>query len=423
LIPVIAFSWRARNDLGEMVEGQLEAVSEGEVVDQLMAMGMVPVRISSATEPAENNAEMWLARAGSWLGRVDQWLQRVSRKPIMVEDILLFSRQMYTLSKAGVPILKALKGLQSSVTKPAMVDVLNDMCLSLEKGRNFSTAMESHTNVFGAFYISMIKSGEMTGRLTEVFLRMNEHVAFDHDVRERIKQAIRYPIYVVVAILVALVVINIFVMPAFSNVYAGLEADLPTITRGLLAFSEVMVRWWPLLLSVCVVLTLAIKGVLRTPVGCYYWDAIKIRLPVVGDIILKATLARFSHGLALTSQSGVPLVPSLTVVAATVNNTFIGRRIKRMRRGIERGQSIAFSAAATGVFEPVALQMITVGEEAGELDDMLVEIADMYERETDYRIKGLSAAIEPILISFIGVMVLLLALGVYLPMWDLGGAM
>ena len=341
---------------------------------------------------------------------------------MVLEDILVFSRQMYTLNKAGVPILQAFVGLEASNTKPAMVDLLKDVRASLDQGRELSAALARHLDVFGAFYISMIRVGEMTGRLTEVFLRLNQHLEFERDVRERIKQALRYPMFVLIAMAIAVVILNIFVIPVFAKVFAGFHAELPLITRGLLGFSAWMLAWWPLLIGGTIGAVLLARAYIRTVQGRYNWDARKLKLPIVGDIVLKATLARFARSFALSSQSGVPLVQALTVVAQTVDNAFIGGRIEQMRDGIERGESISRCAAATGVFTPVVLQMIRVGEETGELDNLLFEIADMYERETDYHIKGLSAAIEPILLAVIGVLVLLLALGVFLPLWDLGAA-
>jgi MSHA biogenesis protein MshG len=402
------YAWRGRNARGEAVQGQLDAMSEGGVADQLMSIGVAPVHIAIAVAPTETSA--------------DNWLARMNRKPVVVEDILIFSRQMYTLNKAGVPILRAFAGLEASATKPAMVEMLKDIRSSLDQGRELSAAMARHIGVFGAFYISMMKVGEMTGKLTEVFLRLNEHLEFERDVRERIKQAMRYPMFVMIAMAVAVVILNIFVIPVFAKVFAGFHAELPIITRGLLAFSGWMLAWWPLLIAGVIGAVVVIRGYLRTPEGRYRWDARKLKLPIVGDIILKATLARFARSFALSSQSGVPLVQALTVVAQTVDNAFIGSRIEQMRDGIERGESISRCAAATGVFTPVVLQMISVGEETGELDSLLFEIADMYERETDYSIKGLSAAIEPILLAVIGVLVLLLALGVFLPLWNMGQA-
>jgi MSHA biogenesis protein MshG len=422
LNPSGIFIWRGRNAGGQVVEGQLEAASEAGVVEQLMAMGVVPIHIAISVV-AGSSATSWLAQVISWLVRFNSWVVLVTRKPVVTEDTMLFSRQMYTLSKAGIPIMRGLEALKASTAKPAMLDVLNDIFFSLQQGRKLSTAIGTHPEVFGAFYVAMIKSGEVTGRLPEVFLRMHAYIAFNIEVGGRIKQATRYPMYVMTALTMALVVINIYVLPGFSKVYGGLEEDLPTITRMMLSFSELMVHSWPMLLALLVAGWLVIKGVLRTPEGSYNWDRLKIRLPIVGDIILKSTLARFANGLALSNQSGVPLVQSLTMAADTVGNTFVGERIRKMRKGIERGKSIASCAVATGLFKPIALQMIAVGEETGELNDMLLELAGMYERETDQSIKSMTAAIEPIMVGIIGVMVLLLALGVYLPMWDLGEAL
>jgi MSHA biogenesis protein MshG len=402
------FDWRGRNNRGEAVQGQLEAVSEGGVADQLVAIGVSPVHIALAKAVASEETESWLAK--------------LNRKPVVDEDLMIFSRQMYTLNKAGVPILRAFAGLQASATKPAMVDLLKDIRSSLDQGRELSAALMRHQDLFGAFYISMIRVGEMTGRLTEVFLRLNEHMEFERDVRERIKQAMRYPIFVMIAMGIAIVILNIFVIPVFAKVFAGFNAQLPLITRGLLAFSSWMLAWWPLLLAVMFGASFLVRAYLRTPEGRYRWDTRKLKLPIIGEIILKATLARFARSFALSSQSGVPLVQALTVVAQTVDNAYIGSRIEQMRDGIERGESISRCAAATGVFTPVVLQMINVGEETGELDNLLFEIAGMYERETDYNIKGLSAAIEPILLAVIAVLVLLLALGVFLPLWNMGQA-
>ena len=402
------FDWRGRNNRGEAVQGQLEAMTEGGVADQLVAIGVSPVHIALAKVAADNDAE--------------GWLQRLNRKPIVDEDLMIFSRQMYTLNKAGVPILRAFAGLQASASKPAMVDLLKDIRASLDQGRELSAALMRHQRLFGAFYISMIRVGEMTGRLTEVFLRLNEHMEFERDVRERIKQAMRYPIFVMIAMGIAVVILNIFVIPVFAKVFAGFNAELPLITRGLLGFSSWMLAWWPLLLALMFGASVLVRGYLKTPNGRYQWDARKLKLPIIGEIILKATLARFARSFALSSQSGVPLVQALTVVAQTVDNAYIGSRIEQMRDGIERGESISRCATATGVFTPVVLQMINVGEETGELDNLLFEIAGMYERETDYNIKGLSAAIEPLLLAVIAVLVLLLALGVFLPLWNMGGA-
>lgn len=400
------YAWRGRNGQGELAQGQIEAVSEHGVADQLLAIGVVPVHIAVAQ----------VAKPG------EDWWQALKRRAVTLEDVLIFSRQMYTLNKAGVPILRAFAGLQASSDKPAMVEVLQDVRASLDQGRDMATSLARHPAVFDAFYVSMVRVGEMTGKLNEVFLRLAQHLEFEIDVRARVKQALRYPSFVIIAMLIAIVIINLFVLPVFARVFAGFNTQLPLITRGLLGFSSWMIAWWPVLAALAAAVWVLLRSYLRTPQGRYGWDRRKLTLPIVGPIILKATLARFARSFALSSQSGVPLVQALTVVAQTVDNAYVGARVEQMRDGIERGESISRCAAATGVFTPVVLQMIQVGEETGELDALLFEIAEMYERETDYAIKGLSAAIEPLLLAVIAVLVLLLALGVFLPLWNLGQA-
>ncbi len=403
-----AFSWRGRNHLGEMIVGVIDADTENAVADQLLATGVTPVQISVKGESLSAPKE--------------DWWQALRAAPVSVEDVLLFSRQMYTLQRAGVPILRALAGLQASTAKPALIALLTDLRAGLDQGRELATAMGRHTAVFSAFYLAMIRVGEMTGRLTDVFLRLSEHLEFEIDVRARIKQALRYPIMVIVAIAIALVVINIFVLPTFATVFAGFKAELPLMTRILLGFSGWTVRWWPLLLAAGIGAVWLVRGWLATPEGRYRWDRVKLRLPLAGPIILKATLARFARSFALASRSGVPISQAMTVVAQTVDNAFIGERVQQMRDGVERGESLSRCAAATGVFTPVVLQMIAVGEETGQLDTLLIEIAQSYERETDFAVKGLSASIEPILLLVIGALVLVLALGVFLPLWNMGQA-
>jgi MSHA biogenesis protein MshG len=400
------YAWSGRNTLGELIQGELEAMSEDAVADQLLGLGLIPVQIQVAPQVQTR----------------ESWWEQLKRRPIVIEDVLIFSRQMYTLNKAGIPTLRAFAGLESSTDKPAMVNVLKDVRGSLDQGRDMAASLARHPKVFGAFYVAMVRVGELTGRLTEVFLRLAEHLEFERDTRARIKQALRYPTFVILAMLVAIVIINLFVLPIFARIFQGFNTQLPLITRGLLGFSTWMIDWWPVLLAVAGAAVFALRAYLGTSAGRYNWDRRKLELPIVGHIVLKSTLARFARSFALCSQSGVPLVQALSVVAQTVDNAYIASRIEQMRAGIERGESISRCAAATGVFTPIVLQMVTVGEETGELDALLFEIAGMYERDTDYAIKGLSTAIEPILLTFIGVLVLMLALGVFLPLWNLGQA-
>ena len=403
-----AFTWKGRNGRGELVEGVIDADNDAAVADQLLATGVSPVSIAAKAHV------IGAATGNAW--------QALRAAPVTTEDVLMFSRQMFTLQRAGVPILRALAGLQASTPKAALVALLADLRASLDQGRELATAMARHPTVFDGFYLAMIRVGEMTGRLTESFERLASHLEFELDVRARVKQALRYPTMVLVAIAIAMVVVNVFVIPTFATVFAGFKAELPFMTRVLLGFSSFTVRWWPLLLAAGVGTAFGVRAYVATPEGRYKWDRLKLRLPIAGPIIMKATLARFARSFAMASRSGVPITRAMTVVSQTVDNAWMGQRIEQMRDAVERGESITRCATAAGFFTPIVLQMIAVGEETGELDSLLIEIAQMYERETDFAIKGLSSAIEPVLLTVIGAMVLVLALGVFLPLWNLGQA-
>jgi MSHA biogenesis protein MshG len=402
------FSFKGRNARGELITGTLEGTDAGVIADQLFNTGITPVDIRSSQRLLS--------------GEVPQWWKSLSRRRTSLLELMLFSRQMHTLLKAGVPILRALAGLQESATNPALAEVIHDLRVSLDSGRELSAAMRKHPEVFSFFYVSLVRVGELTGQLDNVFLRLYNHLDFERQIRDSIKAAVRYPIFVLIAMAAAIVIVNIFVIPAFAKVYAGFKTELPFLTKVLIGFSNFMVETWPLQLAGLIGLVFAFRAWIATRSGKYKWDRAKLRIPIAGKIILKATLARFARSLALALQSGVPVVQALTTVAQVVDNDFIGQRVEQMRDGVERGESVLRTAVAAGVFTPVVLQMIAVGDETGELDALMREVADLYERDVEYEVRTLSAQIEPILIVGLGALVLVLALGVFLPIWDLGRA-
>lgn len=399
------YAYKGRNARGELVQGTLESHDTGAVADQLLNTGISPIDISPTRAP----------RSGE-----NKWLKRFTEDRVKLTDLLLFSRQMYTLLKAGIPIMRALAGLQDSTFNRSLASVLRNLRESLDSGRELSVAMRQHPKIFSPFYTSMVRVGEMTGKLEEVFLRLFYYMDFERDIKEKIRSALMYPSFVVVAIIAAVVVINIFVIPKFAEIYERFNAPLPFITRMLITISNFFVHYWPLLLFLTVSAVFALRQYLLTSTGRYNWDKRKLGIPIAGEIILKATLARFARSFSIAMKSGIPIVQGLSVVAQVVDSAYIGQRIEQMRDGVERGESVLRTAATTGIFTPMVLQMIAVGEETGELDDLMSEVAEMYEREVEYQVKNLSTQIEPILIVGLGVIVLFLALGMFLPMWDLG---
>ncbi|KXB30252.1 MSHA biogenesis protein MshG [Dechloromonas denitrificans] len=400
------FAYKGRDAAGKLVEGVLDGISAGNVADLLLGRGITPLSIQET-------------RGGAKLVDLGVNLSLFKLKVEHV-DILLFSRQIHTLLKAGVPIMRALGGLQESATNPAMKAVIGDVKESLEAGRELSVSLARHPKVFGSFYISMVRVGEATGLLDEIFLRLFDHMEFERYMREQVKAALRYPMFVVMAMAAAIVVVNLFVIPAFAKVFQGFGAELPLMTRILLGFSNFMVAWWPAMLVGLVAAVFAFRAWVATTGGRMQWEALTLRFPIAGKIISKAAMARFSRSFALSMRSGVPVMQALTNAAQTVDNSYIAAKIEGMRDTVERGESVLRAAISSHFFTPVVLQMISVGEESGALDDMLDEVGQMYQREVEYELKTLGQQIEPILIVCLGVLVLVLALGIFLPMWDLG---
>jgi len=403
------FAYEGRNARGELVKGVLEGPSTGSVADQLFNTGVTPIKIDETGQPG--------ARAAA-----GKWNIRLGAPSVGIDDLMLFCRQMNTLLRSGVPIIRALAGLREASTNPALSVVLIDLRDNLEAGREMSVAMQRHPKVFSPFMVSLVRVGEMTGRLDEVFLRLYEYFAFEKHVRDQIAAALRYPSFVIIAIVSAMFIINIFVIPAFAKLFASFKAQLPLPTRILMGTSEMFVSYWPLMLIGAAALVAGFRLYTNSVDGRYRWDRLKLHLPVVGALIHKATLARFTRSFALASRSGVPIVQALSVVGPVVANAFVQERVMQMRTGIERGETILRTAAAADVFNSLVLQMIAVGEETGEIDKMMEDVANLYEREVTLEVEGLAAKIEPILLVVMGGLVLLLALGIFLPMWELANA-
>ncbi len=399
------FAYTGRTQGGEKMQGFLEADSAADCATSLMRGGISPVTIQETSQSERRDA-----------GTGGLSLFAPTVKPI---DVQLFSRQLYTLMRSGVPILRSLSGLIESTTNAALARMITSLKESLEAGRDLSTAMRQHPEVFTPFYVAMVRVGEATGRLDEIFLRMFEHLEFERETRARIKEALRYPSFVMIAMVVAVAVINVFVIPAFAKVYAGLGAELPLMTRILIETSRLTLAYGWFMLAGLVLAVGGFRMWRATDAGRLVWDRFKLRLPLTGSIILRSTLARFARTLALSLKSGIPAAQALSVVAEVTDNAWVASRVEQMRNGIERGESILRTAQTAAVFNPVVLQMIAVGEETGSIDELMQEVADMYEREVDYEIKTLAARIEPIVIVAMGGIVLVLALGVFLPMWDL----
>lgn len=398
------FKYKGRSGRGELIVGTLEAGSADAVASQLSTSGVTPIDIVQSKQGA------------------DPWHQlRAGNKPKLV-DLMMFSRQMYTLMKAGVPITRGMTGLIESTRNVRLVEALKDVRLNVESGRDVASSLARHPRTFTPLFVSMVRVGETTGQLDDAFLRISQYLESEKDTRERIKTAIRYPVIVLVAIGVAIAIMNVLVIPQFAKLFEKSRLDLPWQTQAIVGVSEFSVTWWPYIVVVILALVTAVRLYVNTEAGRYKWDKLKLRLPIVGDIIHRAVMARFARAFSIALRAGVPLIQGLTVVADGVDNVYVGDHILSMRNGIERGDNLTRVAITTGLFTPIVIQMLAVGEETGVVDDLLSEVADFYEREVDHDLKYLADAIQPVLLCVIAAFILILMMGIVLPVWDLAAA-
>ena len=397
------FRYTGRNVLGESMEGKIESLNPHGVASWMVSAGITPITI---TPVADDTRPQWM-------------LGLLGEGAFTEVDLLMFTRQMGTMAKSGVPMLQALSAIQKSTTKPSLMRVLQQIRDDLDKGLELSAALSQHPKLFGEYYINMVRVGEGTGSLVEIFRRLFVQLEFEKNLKQKIKAAVRYPSFVLIFISIAVVILNMYVIPVFAKVFAGAKMTLPLVTQILIGTSNFTANYWWLILGGVAMLVWGIKATLKNPAGRYRWDRFKLKIPIIGNIINKGCIARFAMSLALASRSGVPLRQAFTLVSRVVENTFYEQRILQMRDGVERGESIFRVAQSAGIFLPLELQMISVGEETGEIDDMLEQVASMYQEEVTYEVERLGVTLEPILIAAAACIVMILLLGIFLPMWDM----
>ncbi len=401
------FHYRARGLHQELISGEFEASDAPAVANHLLANNITPLEIRPAAE-APN--KLTLPRL------------RLPPPRVRLDDLYFFCRQMHTLLRAGVPIMDALRGLHDSTPNPSLAQVIGDLRSGLDAGMELSTALRQHPRLFSTLFIGLIEMGESSGQLPQSFRQLADYIERERDTRHKIRSAMRYPAFVISAIVMALLVINVFVIPAFADVFSKFHTQLPLMTRILIATSDFIIDYWYLVVALLSAGGIALSLYLKTAAGRLYWHRLQLKLPVIGKIFYQSALGRFAYTLSITVRAGVPWGKGMTVVSNAVHNGHIGTRVLEMRERIDAGDTIAHAAQQSGLFPPLVLQMIKVGEQTGELDQLLEEVAEYYGGEVDYALKNLSASIEPILIVALGVIVLIMALGVFMPMWGLGQA-
>ena len=306
------FSYKGRALGGELVEGRLDAENADQLAARLSATGITPIDIGMADAGGSSLRQLWLSLGGGKPGTV---------------DLMMFSRQMYTITKAGVPLLRGLTGLQSSTHNAVLRDALADVLASLEAGRDLSTSFARHPKIFQAMFINMVRVGEETGTLDTAFLRLCDYLSMEQDVHDRVQSALRYPMFIVAAVILAVGIISVKVIPAFAPVFKVLGDKIPLPTRIIMGASSVTQHYWWLMLLAGIACFLAMRSYVGTDAGRYNWHRAKLKLPLVGNLMHEAILARVTRSLAICLSAGIPALQALATIARTTGNDYVSERI------------------------------------------------------------------------------------------------
>ncbi|MBF0462699.1 MAG: type II secretion system F family protein [Magnetococcales bacterium] len=398
------FRYSARSQQG-IVAGIVHSADCMTVATQLLAQQLEPLTI----EPLQER-HFWQT---CW--------HRLARSATPgAHDLILFTRQMVALIHAGVPLIQALQGIRGYAHHALLQETLGKVIEALQSGRDLASALAAYPHIFGRLFPRLVRVGEQTGRLEESFQQMFQYLERDRAVRRRLQTALRYPLLVLAATWIALLVVNCFVIPAFAGLFARFGAELPPLTRLLVTTSRFTQAYWPMLLLGMAGLGYVGWALRQTRLGREVWDQQILRLPLVGSLIQRALLARLTRTFAMGTRSGLTVAQTLHLVGETLDNRCMARQLAQIHDRVERGEPLTQAAQHSGLFPPMVLQMLAVGEQTGHMGDMLLEVADFYDREVEYELQALSAWVEPVLILMVACLVLLLALGIFLPMWNLG---
>ncbi len=396
------FKFKARERTGKLKEGSIKADSAEQARVHFKEQGMILISLNEVADKGALSAQM-------------NFFSGVNLK-----DIMLFTRQMYALCLAGLPLVSGIKSLEGTCSNLKLKRILGEVRHDIESGASFSAALAKHPKTFDNVYCSSVSAGEASGALPEVMSRLAVSIEKDQETKSRIKQALSYPAIIVFVIIAALVVIGIFVIPRFESMFASFGVDeLPQVTKILMFSSKALRQYWYYCLAAVVIGGVAFAKILQTANGRKIFDICILKAPIFGPLIVKISMSRFSLTVATLVKSGVPIVETIDLGARTSGNVVLQGAILNVREKIKEGKNIAVAMAGESIFPPMIVQMVAAGEEAGRLDELMEMVAEYYDKETEIVVKNMTTLIEPILLMFMAAIVVVLALGIFLPLWDL----
>ena len=396
------YNYKARDTGGNLVQNTLEAQNETDAAARIGEMGLVPITI--AVEAASARIKSVFAPR----------LRKVSR-----QEMLIFTRELATLISTGIPLIQALQSVADHAANVRFAQILNEIVVSIKGGASFSAALSRYPEIFNNLYVSLVKVGEAGGLLDKVLLRLAELGTQDIDLRSRVRSVLIYPAVLALIAFVIVTFVLIGVLPKFVTVFEASQAKLPIPTQILLGTSGFLRNyWWALIIGVVVALNI-FGTYYRSVKGRLKFDALILRMPLFGPLILKVMVTRFARSIAALTRSGIPILEALGVVEGTVSNMALQQVIGNVRVAISRGQSLTEPFAASGLFPPMVIQLINTGERSGKIDAMFEQIASFYEPDIEFTIRNLTSLLEPIMLLGMGLVVAFIALSVLMPIFNL----
>jgi len=398
------YAYKAINETGSNTSGVIQAESAEDAKNQLAAQGLIPVSVKNGTAASRAN----LAE------RINLRLSGVK-----IPELIIFSKQFKTLFSSGIPMTRLMEILEQQTDNPRLKKTATKIGADIQAGTSLTEAFQRHPRVFSTLYCSMIQAGEESGRLGEVMDRLIYLLEHEHKVKSEIKSAMQYPVLVMVTLFAAFLFLLTFVVPRFAQVFQQAGITLPLPTRICLTLHTWIVVYWPVTLSVLAAVILGIYLYLRTEHGQYYKDYMLLKMPILGPVFEKGAMSRFAAIFAILQTSGVSILNAFDVLSGTIGNKAVSREFEKIQEQLKEGRGISDPLARAKFFTPMVVNMVAIGEESGNLDDMLREVPAHYDDEVEYAVGRMSEAIGPVLILALAAVVGFFALAIFLPMWDL----
>ncbi len=395
------WTYIARDSQGNQLQGEIESESRKLALETISEKGLIPTRVEPRAEKTT------LAAALGSFGSGNR------------EKLIIFTKQLRTLNRAGIPLLRSLGCIERGADEIGMKEEVEGIRSQLQSGAALSQALSQYPSKFPPIYVASISAGEASGTLDEVLAQLAILLEKEMVLARQLKSAMRYPVMVIIAISLAMFVLMTFVIPRFAGIYGKFGAELPLPTKIVMGMSGIFTSYWYIIIAVIVAGLFGLKKILSTRKGRLKWDETMLKIPVLGDLVIKANIARFSIMLKILFKSGVPMVSCLNIVRDTTTNKVIAGEVSHLAESFEKGQEIGPDPNYYRYFPNMALEMFQVGLESGSVEAIMEELASHYEMELEYKSRHLTALIEPLLTIVIGGMVLVLALSIFLPMWNL----